>query len=87
MPSIEVIRKLAGVVDFACCRGIYYARKWPKKFKVTAEGTIAGNKKFTSCVRGYNLLSPAERLEWRKKAEGKGMSGRDYFMSCCLKSS
>lgn len=87
MPSVEIIRKYAGIVDFSCCRGIYYARKWPKKFKVTAPGTLRGNTKFKTCVANYNLLSEAEKMYWRTQAYGKGISGRDAFMSDCLKNS
>lgn len=85
MPSVEIIKKFAGIVDFACWKGIAYARKWPKKFKVTAPGTLASNEKFNLCVANYNLLSQAERDYWREVASDKDYSGRDAFMSHCLK--
>jgi hypothetical protein len=85
MPSVELIRRFAGILDFYESRGQVIVRKWPRKFKVTDPRVKKQNKKFTACVLSYNNLTDAERADWRKKANKYNMSGRDLFMSECLK--
>jgi len=86
MPSVEIISKFAGLVDFYFWKGIVCFRKWPRRRKVTTARWRATNTKFTGCVLAYNQLTDQERALWRERATGTGVSGRDAFMSDCLKS-
>ena len=84
MPAKKIRQGLRGIVDFYEWMGMVIARKWPRYNPRMKEAGKKGQERFQFCVEKYNQLSEEERLEYRKKAKGGGLSGRDVFFSLCL---
>jgi len=85
LPSIDIVRRLAGVLDFYMWKGLPCVRAWPRyrPARQTA-GSKASAALFGAIVKGYNLLGQGPLEAFRADAADHSRSARDIYVSAVL---
>lgn len=75
----ETVLTLAGIVDFACWKGIYYARKWPVTPRAhLTPNTLAQNAPYGYISQQGQTLDTATRDAYASMAVSTQQTWRDY---------
>jgi len=78
--STQIIKSLAGVVDFYYWKGIPVARSWPKRSSVsTSPNVLASRQAFIDSRIDLKQVTGVVRLAWAQSAHGVTEAWLDYY--------
>lgn len=85
LPSMEIIRGLKGVIDFAVWKGLPYARAWPRyRPAQRSAAAIASAILFGQIVKAYSLLASEVLAFYQEDATDQPRTARDLMISGVL---
>lgn len=85
MPSLAIIKGLAGTIDYYYWRGIPVARTWPKSpGKKRSPAVMAQWEPFREASQLWRQMTPRAQEHFHKWAGHGRMNGRDLQIKCYM---
>lgn len=79
LPEKEIILGLKGVVDFACWKGVFYARKWPAYTGYNKlPGPAANQPAYGYISQQAKAITPTVLAAYQALADATQRTFRDY---------
>lgn len=78
--SDETIRRLRGVIDFSCWKGIFYARTWPRNTgRAQTPASLEAARLFGEISKEISFVPEQERDVLRSETADGGFTWKDLL--------